>query len=320
MKLQWLREMSLAAHFADLKSSLERLAGELVGGEAAYLDYQTEGWCLTRHETRLSLEENTLAGRCAMAGSSLNEANKPVLASGKSWPNVTATPVRRFGSLIGVLLTGSQASAPPEIGELVETFALLAEPFSELDRARQALGQFQNMTVAAVEATKAVPDGHVAGICQLTADLAEYLDLSPQAKRRLWSAALYHDVGSLLLHREGSAEASRTHPKAGAQFLEATGVYRELAPFVATHHERHDGTGYPEGLKGDALSIDQWVLCLAEDFQEFWELNPHLGFEVKLGIFFQEKASAHHPDVLDALAGLVDSGRLDRLRVKAEAA
>lgn len=304
MKLDWLRKMAVATRPRDLVTTLEGLAGTLAGGEASYLDYDWDNWCLRRNGEKVAMDNESLAGKCALAGEAQQSDGS------------LALPVRRFGSLMGILVVnGGNGEIPrAELEELGEGFALMSDTLEELDHARQALSQFQDLQVTAVEGLPEEYSGHVTSVCQLTADLAEYLDLSAQARRRLWSAALYHDVGKLLMQGRSKPEVDRGHAEEGAKFLSNSGTYASLADLVRHHHELYDGSGFPQGLRGDQLSVEHWVLVLAEAFEDFLALNPHLGFEAKIGIFFKEKGRGHHPDVLDALAGLIDSGRLDRLR------
>jgi putative nucleotidyltransferase with HDIG domain len=307
LKLDWLRNMAVASNYRELSAAVENLAAGLAGpgATATLYEYDFQGWCLRCHCEQLPLDNATLAGRCALDGEVQREEAPPQVA----------VPVRRFGSLAGVLVVQGGTGHPPldELLQLAEGFALVMEPQRELDRARQALSGFQELAVAAVESLPECYTGHSAAVCQLTADLAEYLDLSQQARQRLWNAALYHDIGKLLLHGTLPAEMELRHAEAGADFLEQKAALTDVAALVRTHHERYDGTG-PAGLSGEQCSTEQYILILAEAFDEFLSLNPHVDFGVKVGVFMKEKGRFHHPDVLDSLAGLIESGRLDRLR------
>ena len=304
-KLDWLRKLAVTSNYRELTVAMEQIAAQLAGPTAAatFYDYDFQGWCLRCQNQRIPLDNETLAGRCALEAEIRRENGQ------------IALPVWRFGSLAGVLVVSGGPDELPlaELEALADGFALVIELQLELDRLRKSLTGFQELSVTAVENLPDCYTGHIAAVCQLTADLADYLDLSQQARERLWNAAQYHDVGRLILQGSLPAEIEHRHAEAGADFLERGGWSSDLVTLVRTHHERFDGTG-PLGLKGDQLSIEQHILTLAEAFEDFLALNPHVEFKTKVGIFFQEKGRFHHPDVLDSLAGLVDSGRLDRLR------
>ena len=304
-QLDWLRKLAVTSNYRELTGAVEQIAAQLAGpgAVATFFNYDFQGWCLRCHNQRVPLDNETLAGRCALDAEIRRQDGQ------------VALPVWRFGSLAGVLvISGAQDNLPlAELEALAEGFALVIELQLELDRLRKSLTSFQELSVTAVENLPNCNTGHIAAVCQLTADLADYLDLSQQARERLWNAAQYHDVGRLILQGSLPAEIELRHAEAGADFLERGGWTSDLITLVRTHHERFDGTG-PLGLSGDQLSIEQHILILAEAFEDFLALNPHVEFTLKVGIFFQEKGRFHHPDVLDSLAGLVDSGRLDRLK------
>lgn len=288
MKIEWLRKLAVASNYRELTATFE----ELAGSGAQFFDYDFQGWCLRRQQEQLPLDNASLAGQCALDGDVCRRDGHMAL------------PVRRFGSLAGVLVV---SEGPLEdLEALAEVFALVMEPLLELDRVRQSLSGFQQLSATAVESLPDCHTGHIGSVCQLTAELAEYLDISQQARQRLWTAAQFHDLGKLILHGRPPAEIEHRHPEAGADFLDQTGASSELVALVRSHHQSYDEAG--------ELTIEQCILILAEAFEEFMVLNQHVDFQRKVSIFFQEKVRFHHPDVLDALAGLLDSGRLDRLR------
>lgn len=106
--------------------------------------------------------------------------------------------------------------------------------------------------------------------------LAQALDLDAAQRRQLHRAALLHDVGKLavgldVLNKPTRLTADelremRRHPALGEQLLAA--VIRDPAvhAIVRHHHERHDGTGYPDGLAGEAIPLGARVLALADCF------------------------------------------------------
>lgn len=264
-----------------------------------------------RHkEQTISLEQACLPSRCVLQGEAvpLRDGETVLPWTQEPWIQASALPVRRFGSLIGVLLVDSEI-APEQsqtMEELAEVFSLSLDRVSEIYRTRQALAKFEELAIKAIEKLSGQRRGHTSAVCQLAADLAEFLDLSAQARKRLWSAALYHDVGQVLLEDQGRLAQELEHAEAGGQFLQQTELYSELAPLVSYHHR--DFQEHP------SLTLEQGILGLAEGFEEFLDSQTHLAFQAKLAIFFQEKSKSYHPEVVDALAGLIDSGRLDRLK------
>lgn len=112
--------------------------------------------------------------------------------------------------------------------------------------------------VSAFESADPYRAGYSSRTARLAAALAGPLGLDAE---KLALAARVHDVGMLAVpvteqHAEGQPARTaqhliRVHPTLGARWIERLGAERALVAAVAAHHERHDGSGYPGGLKGD---------------------------------------------------------------------
>lgn len=104
--------------------------------------------------------------------------------------------------------------------------------------------------------------------------LAEHIGLDRQRCLELHYAALLHDVGLLTLPRHllhaPTVPASndyalvQSHPREGAALLADFSFLREPARFIAHHHERWDGAGYPYGLRGVYIPVEARILALAD--------------------------------------------------------
>lgn len=117
---------------------------------------------------------------------------------------------------------------------------------------------------------------HTDTVLETTALLAQALGLSAEERNDLSLAAQLHDIGmatipdallaktAALTPEEG--EIVRQHPLTGAAYLEQVPGLHRIAPLVRHHHERHDGTGYPDGLKGDAIPKLARVLTVADAY------------------------------------------------------
>lgn len=116
-----------------------------------------------------------------------------------------------------------------------------------------------------------------------TADLAHRIGLAvgmaPEELVDLTLAALLHDIGLLTLppsivdeHEElspGEFARYQSHPRAGAELLEPISFLRRPALWIAHHHERWDGCGYPYGLRGAFIPLGARILAVADVFDSF---------------------------------------------------
>ncbi len=121
-------------------------------------------------------------------------------------------------------------------------------------------------------------DRYTAGHCRRVADYACRLaeELGLPAEEMIWfrMGAFLHDVGKTvvpqeLLNKPGSLtaeewETMRRHPVEGDRIVAELGFPWDIAPMVRHHHERWDGGGYPDGLKGEEIPLSARILCVAD--------------------------------------------------------
>jgi len=115
---------------------------------------------------------------------------------------------------------------------------------------------------------------HAFGVALQANAMALMLDLSPNIRLRLWRGALLHDIGKLgvpltILHKSSSltdAEfvAVRRHPVMGAQLISQSLALKPAATIIRHHHERWDGKGYPDRLRGEAIPMEARIVGLCD--------------------------------------------------------
>lgn len=103
--------------------------------------------------------------------------------------------------------------------------------------------------------------------------------------KELELAGLYHDIGKIslpdaILYKEGKLtkeeyEIVKTHPEVGYQILRAADEYSDLAVHALYHHERWDGKGYPNGLKGKDIPYFSRIICVADSFEAMTAVRPY---------------------------------------------
>jgi diguanylate cyclase (GGDEF)-like protein len=117
---------------------------------------------------------------------------------------------------------------------------------------------------------------HSRTVGRLCAMIAEQLGLPPERVERLEIAGRLHDIGKIgvpnaVLQKPSALGATemaqvRTHPEIGAEVLSGRGL-EDLRSWVAAHHERPDGRGYPAGLTGDEIPVEAKVIAVADAYQ-----------------------------------------------------
>jgi HD-GYP domain-containing protein (c-di-GMP phosphodiesterase class II) len=126
------------------------------------------------------------------------------------------------------------------------------------------------------------PPGHGERVAAYAVALGEKYGLDAETIDALHHAGLLHDVGELemtFLAQPGALTADETtqlwqHPIIGEQLLREAGL-ETAAPIVRHHHERWDGTGYPDRLRGEAIPLPARILAVADAFEAFTHDRPY---------------------------------------------
>jgi putative nucleotidyltransferase with HDIG domain len=127
-------------------------------------------------------------------------------------------------------------------------------------------------------------------------------------------AAMLHDIGKLAISNrildkagrldDGEYAQVRQHPVISARIVERIPGFTHLAPLVAAHHERLDGSGYPYGLRGETLTMPMRVLAVADVFEAMTSARPYrppVSADTALGILHDEAPQRLDPDAVGAL-------------------
>lgn len=161
----------------------------------------------------------------------------------------------------------------------------------EVTAATEAIRQLNEelfLTLAKViEARDPFVSGHSARVADYAVRIATELGLSPERIENLRQAAYLHDIGKIgvsehILQKPGSLspeeyEEVKSHSALGADFLETCQGLRHLAPFVRHHHERWDGTGYPDGLRGEQITLEARILATCDAVEAMASDRPYRG-------------------------------------------
>ena len=172
--------------------------------------------------------------------------------------------VRRADDPAVKALQGDETSASREEEALAGTVEALAALVSARDRYSQR--QTEEMGLMSVL-------------------LAQALGLSGREARQIGVAGRLHDIGKVavpdtLLHKtgmleEGEMDYLRRHPVVGAEVFSHVPGLRPLAPLIRAHQERWDGTGYPDGLRGDAIPLGARILAVADAYAAITSDRPY---------------------------------------------
>lgn len=123
-------------------------------------------------------------------------------------------------------------------------------------------------------------DSYTHGHCERVADyatmVAQALDCSPEEQTTIRLGAYLHDLGKVripheILNKPGALTSEeftimKQHPVWGIEMLAAIEFPWDIKPIIRWHHEKYDGTGYPDRLKGDEIPLAAQIICIVDVF------------------------------------------------------
>ena len=167
----------------------------------------------------------------------------------------------------------------------------------------------------AVDAKDQVTHGHIHRVQVMTLELARLCGLSDESELEgLRAAALLHDIGKLatpdhILNKPSSLtdtemETMKAHATVGADILESVPFPYPVSPFVRYHHEKWDGSGYPEGLSGETIPLGARILSIVDCYDALRSDRPYrskLSREAALDYILSESGKSFDPFVVKQL-------------------
>jgi diguanylate cyclase (GGDEF)-like protein len=170
----------------------------------------------------------------------------------------------------------------------------------------------------AVDAKDSYTRSHCQTVSQLCAVIATELGLDGERVARVRLAGLLHDVGKIgvpdaILNKpaaltDAEFEVMKRHSLLGGDIVEAAEMHDE-ARWVRHHHERFDGSGYPDALAGDEIPLESRIILVADAFEAMTSDRPYRkapGVEFAVGELQRHAGAQFDPQVVAALCGALD--------------
>ena len=176
----------------------------------------------------------------------------------------------------------------------------------------------------AIETKDSTTQGHLRRVEVWTVEIGKELGLSEPELKALRAAALLHDIGTLAVPELILSKPSRLspmefekvkiHPVVGAEILERVEFPYPVAPIVRFHHEKWDGTGYPEGLSGEQIPIGSRILAAVDCLDALSSERPYrkaMPLSQAVAHVKSEAGKSFDPRVIDALTR--SYGKVERI-------
>ncbi len=218
-------------------------------------------------------------------------------------------------------------------GKKTQMILLAIEDVTELKRAEEKLKQncekLQRTlegTIGAIAAIVEVRDPYTAGhqrrVTQLACAIAKEMGLSPEQISGIYMAGLIHDIGKICIPAEILSKPSKlteteftmikTHPQVGYNILRTVEFPWPVAQIILQHHERMDGSGYPQGLSGEDILLEARILGVADVVEAMSSHRPYrpaLGIDKALLEILHHQGGLYDPGVVDTCLRLLERGQ-----------
>jgi len=180
-----------------------------------------------------------------------------------------------------------------EVGVLADAFNQMGDEIQKaIEEIRQAAATNKELFMGSIRMLANAIDekdpytrGHSERVAYYSMVIAKHLGMSPEDVERVHLSGIIHDVGKIGIEdkilRKAAAlteeeyEIMKQHPTKGAHILEAVPLLKQMAGAGLMHHENMDGSGYPEGLKGDDIPLLGRIVSVADAFDAMTTDRPY---------------------------------------------
>jgi len=221
---------------------------------------------------------------------------------------VSASPIIRGSMIVGAIVIARDI-----------TDRKLAEDAlgDSLKNLRRALGATIQAMAMAVETRDPYTAGHQRRVADLARSIATEMGLPREQIDGLRMASTIHDIGKISIPAEILSKPSKltdlefklikTHAQSGYDMLKDVEFPWPIARVVLEHHERMNGTGYPNGLKGEQILLESRILMVADVVEAMGSHRPYRpakGIESALEEISKNRATLYDPSVVDTCLSL----------------
>jgi putative two-component system response regulator len=210
----------------------------------------------------------------------------------KATPETRLTPVVLITGLTATedRIMGINSGADDFLSKPIDLNELLARTRSLL-RLKQYTDELENAEAVlfslahSIEARDPYTHGHCERLAEMSARMGERLGVAEEQIKALRRAGVVHDIGKVavpdsILLKPGpltadEAKVMQKHPVVGERICAPLKTFRLVLPIIRHHHEKHDGTGYPDGLSGEEIPLTARILQLSDVYDALTTDRPY---------------------------------------------
>jgi len=296
------QELASSTDTDELLAKISRCSSEVCNSETAsiiLLDENTDEMYFKKtsgdmgefiKRIRIPLDEHSIAGWCIInkkpqivqdVSKDPRHYKKVDQATKFITHSILAAPIIWGNKVFGVVEAVNKKGGEKFTEKDLEYLTVLAHQAAVALKNVSLMEKLQNffsfsveIVIAALEALEPFARGHIIRVARLAVSLARELNYEGKDLENIWYAAYFHDVGKLA--RESiymsQQEVKGMYPTMGASLIENIKILADAAPIIRDHQERWDGSGYPDGKKGDEIPEGAQIIGIAKEFDEMWSV------------------------------------------------
>jgi len=246
--------------------------------------------------------------------------------------SLVAVPMISNSEIVGILnlihMDRFNHISPGQI-RLSTLLAMLVTSAVESNQKDRDLKRSYLMTIKAlanaIEARDKYTAGHTDRVYKIAIILARRLNWSSAKLANLRTGCILHDIGKIgvpdcILNKperlnDEEMEVMKRHPQLGVRILTGIPFMDAALPFIISHHEKYDGTGYPYGLRGEEIPIEGRLLAVVDTFDAIMSDRPYRsGGSVQTAVdeLIRNKGIQFDPHIVDIFLEAFNSGSITR--------
>jgi len=242
-------------------------------------------------------------------------------------------PIVLEGKSIGILAVDNlQTKKPLVVSDInllmgiAQTIAISIQNARLLEIQSEQFDSTLQVLADSIDARDFLTAGHSEKVAEYSVGIAEELSLNEEFTRVVRTAALLHDYGKIgipdsILKKDGpltdeERAVIRTHPTKSKQILDKVtfeGAFREIPTIVYAHHERWDGTGYPNALQGEKIPLGARIIAAADFFEAITAKRHYrdpMQIDQAIQELLQESGRYFQPEIVQAFLRYLERDRI----------
>lgn len=246
-----------------------------------------------------------------------------------------ARPLLRFDQAAMSIARGKfgvqvEVGGQNELGDLARTFNYMSAQIEAYDHETQRLyediesGYLETMVALAnsIDSKDSYTRGHSQRVAEMAVEIGHELKLTPRELKQLRYGGILHDIGkigiveAILLKKstltDDEMKVMRLHPTIGDAIIQPVSFLKEIRAAVRCHHEWWNGTGYPDGLKGEKIPFIARVVSVADTWDACTTTRPYsraLPEDQALAVMEKLRGTHLDPSILDAFLKVIEKRR-----------